>query len=172
MKTFVYLRGEPGVGKITAARILEAELGWKIFWFHDVKNAVFRVVGKHRIPRLMDEVLAPILTYVLRQGHNVIYVRPSREIDSIERVRKAVLSAGAYHFIAVRLAADRATLVDRVNQRNDPYRISNAQDLDAYLSERRDAPFEGEVVIETGQLTPQEVAAEIRRAIEESHGVA
>ena len=84
MKTFLYLRGNPGTGKITIARQLQQHLGWKIFWFHDLKNAVYNIVQEHRIPRLMDAITVPVIQHLLEKEEDIIYVRPSPDKETIE----------------------------------------------------------------------------------------
>ncbi len=108
-KYFLYVRGNPGVGKITVARILEKELGWRVFWFHDVKNAVYNIVQEHRIPRLMDEVTAPIISRLLSKGDNIIYTRCSPDKETVDKVRSLVTSDASYTFLPILLTASYET---------------------------------------------------------------
>lgn len=165
MSNFLYLRGNPGVGKITVARLLEEDLGWRVFWLHDLKNAVYMIVKTHRIPRLMDAVTTPVISHLLEQGADVIYVRPSPDRQTVEQVQQLVLQTPGYTFWPVQLTASRDTLVERVNQRDDPFRISNTADLDTYLQERPPAAIDGELVINTDSLTPQQTAEAIKRQL-------
>lgn len=166
MNHFLYIRGVPGTGKITVAKKIEEKLGWKLFWFHDIKNAVFHVVGKHRIPRLMDEVTSPVIKYLLDNRENVIYVRPSPDHETIDKVRTLVRDHKNYDFQVVRLTASYKTLVQRVMERSDQYRITSKQELDEYLGERSMVDVEGEHVIETDDRTPEEVASQIETIFE------
>lgn len=166
-KTFVYLRGKPGVGKITVARILQGTLGWKLFWFHDLKNAVYEVVQEHRIPHLMSEVTQPVIRYLLNRKEDIIYVRPSPDEKTVEDIREIVAEFPDYRFIVVRLEAPYESLLERVSGRDDPYRISDKASLDSYLSERDMANISHEIVIETAGLTPEEVANKVCKAIED-----
>lgn len=160
-KTFIYLRGQPATGKITVARVLEKELGWKVFWLHELKNTVYDIVREHRIPRLMDELTRPILKFLLERGDNLIYVRPSPDKETIESVRSLLATYPEYKVIVIRLTAAYETLLQRVTSRADEYRISTKEDLDAYIESRVEAPFEGEYCIATDGREPADIAQEI-----------
>ena len=166
MKTLLYLRGKPGSGKITVARILEQQLGFKLFWFHDIKNAVYGIVREHRIPRLMDEITAPILNYLLERKENILYVRPSPDKETVENIRTLTGKDPEYRFVVILLEASYETLQERVQGRDDPFRITSKADLDSYLSERSMAEIPGEHIIQTDALDPTQTAAEIVRIIE------
>ena len=164
MKHFLYILGTPGVGKITVARLLEKELGWRVFWFHDIKNAVTDIVEDRRIPRLMDEVTTPILKYMLAKDENVIYVRPSADRETVEHVRDLVAQYPGYQFRPVRLLASYETLVARVTARKDPYRIQDKAGLDDYMK-RGINKIDGELEVDTDELTPEQVAKAVLKGL-------
>ena len=153
------------MGKITVARLLEADLGWKVLWFHDLKNAVYSVVKEHRIPRLMDEVTKPVIKHLLGQGDNIIYTRCSPDKETVDGVRDLVMAHGNYTFRPVLLTASYNTLLERVSDRDDPFRISSKQDLDGYINNRTTAKIDDELVINTDGLSPQQVAEQIKQAV-------
>ncbi len=163
MQHFIYLRGKPGVGKITIARLLEQGLddSWRVFWLHDLKNAVYDIVKNHRIPRLMDEMTQPIIRFMLDRGDNVIFVRPSPDKETVETMVKTLGDYKDLKVSVVCLDASYDTLLQRATSRDDPHRISDQKELDKYLSEREQVPFPGELVINTDGLTPGQVAAKI-----------
>lgn len=166
MKHFLYLRGNPGVGKITVARILEKELGWKVLWFHDLKNAVYNVVKEHRIPRLMDQVTQPVIEHLLNQGESIIYTRCSPDKETVEGVKRIIASSPAeYTFHPILLTASYSTLLKRVSERDDPFRINSKKDLDEYVNTRSTVGIEGESVIKTDNLSPEQVTAEVLKAL-------
>lgn len=169
-RIFLYLRGTPGSGKITIARILERRLGWKLFWFHDLKNSVYDIVKEHRIPRLMDDITQPIVTHLLLNLHNVIYVRPSPDEETIRKIQRTVCAHPSYSFLVIRLEASYDSLLARVTARRDPYRITAREDLDAYLTERVMAHIPEEHIVSTDELAPDEAADRIIEIIRRSAG--
>ncbi|MBI5138272.1 MAG: hypothetical protein HZA95_00550 [Candidatus Vogelbacteria bacterium] len=164
-KNFLYIRGNPGVGKITVARVLQKQMGWKLFWFHDLKNAIYNIVQEHRIPRLMDEVTVPVVRYMLEKGENIIYVRPSPDLKTVENIREAVQAYPEYTFHVVQLTAPYDVLHERVISREDPYRITNKKDLDAYMGERAMSSIDDEHCVATEGKTAEDVAMTIMRII-------
>jgi len=164
-KHFIYLRGQPATGKITIARILEKELGWKVFWFHELKNAVYDIVKEHRIPRLMDDLTRPILQFLLERGDNLIYVRPSPDKETIESVDSLLKEFPDYDMKVIRLTATYDTLLERVKNREDEYRISTKEDLDEYVNSRAETPFPGEFSVATDGRTPEDIANEIIKIV-------
>ncbi|HSX42055.1 MAG TPA: AAA family ATPase [Candidatus Saccharimonadales bacterium] len=164
-RTFLYLRGEPGVGKITVARIIQKTLSWKLFWFHELKNIIFDIVEEHRIPKLMDQVTLPVIKFLLAQNQNIIYVRPSPDPKTINIARRAVEKFPNYRFLVVTLAAPYETLAKRVSRRNENYRISNRTDLDKYLKDKPSVNYRGEIVIETDGLSPKQVAEKVLKTV-------
>ena len=165
MKTFLYIRGNPATGKITVARVLEQKLGWKLFWFHDLKNAVYNIVKEHRIPRLMDEITVPVVKYILEKGENIIYVRPSPDKETIENIHHAVKQYPEYTFVVIRLEAEYQTMLSRALERHDPYRIPSKDTLDEYLGQTTVANIDGEYIIKTDNTTPEEIAKKIEEIL-------
>jgi predicted kinase len=159
LKTLLYLRGEPGTGKHTVAKLLEQRLGWKVFWLHDL-DSLCVLFGTSKLARLMDDVTKAVLGHFFETGQNLIYVRPSRDRETVYRVLRLAERAG-YRTVLVTLAADYETLRGRVEARvGSDWRVSTRAGLDEYLSRPATAP-EG-VVVQTGGKTAEEVADEVR----------
>jgi hypothetical protein len=162
MSTFLYLRGEPGSGKITTARILERDLGWLLCWFHDL-DGVYRIIGEYQVPRLMDEVMQVVVKHLLPTGRDIIYVRPSRDAESVEKVRQIVAGFPEYRFCPVRLYAPYDVLLNRVERREGkPYRIQDKVGLDEYLQSRPLSKVPGEIVVSTDCKDTRSVAEQIK----------
>lgn len=158
---FIYLRGVPGSGKITTARIVAERLGYRLFWFHDIKNAVQNIVGSREIHRLMDAVTKPIISMLLETGQSIIYVRPSPDQETVVGVRDLVRGHTNYQWHLVTLTASHAALTERVTNRHDPNRIQDTAALDRYIAKRPFCPFEEETIIDTTNLAPDDVADRI-----------
>lgn len=164
-KTFVYLRGQPATGKITVAKLLEKELGWKVFWFHELKNTVYDIVKEHRIPRLMDELTAPIVRYLLERGENLVYVRPSPDKETVEAMLGVLHKYPNYKVVVICLTAEYDTLLERALSRDDPYRISSKEELDSYVNSREEVHIPDEIRIATDGKTPEEVVGEVKKVL-------
>lgn len=158
---FVYLRGTPGSGKITSARIVGERLDYQLFWFHDIKNPIQAIVGNREIHRLMDAVTKPIIATLLEAGRSVIYVRPSPDRETVVGVRDLVLENPRYRWHLITLTASYEALKGRVTNRHDPNRIQDAAVLEQYIAKRPVCPFEDETIIDTTNLTPSEVSDRI-----------
>ncbi len=160
-KTLIYLRGEPGAGKSTVGRILAEQLGWKLFWIHDL-DAICTLVGSSKIPRLMDTVTEAVIRELFRKGDDFIYVRPSRDKETVSGIQFDARSHG-YRVVLVHLSANYDTLLERVTHRTgNGHRITTKAGLDEYLQGREPQFVAGETIIFTDTLTPEEVAAKIK----------
>ncbi len=160
-KTLLYLRGEPGSGKITTARILAKDLGWKLFWIHDL-DAICQIIGSSKIPRLMDTVTEAVIRELFRKQENFIYVRPSRDRETVAGITFEARSFG-YNVVIVNLNAAYDKLVERVtNRSSNGHRITTKEGLDEYLESRPQVAIHNETAIDTTWMKPEEVAAKIK----------
>lgn len=166
MSRLLYIRGEPGAGKITTARIVAQDLGWKLLWFHDF-DFLRDLVGAKHADQVIGDAVYEVLKGVFRNQQDVIYVRPSRTPVTVERIRNLALLNG-YEFILVGLTADYMSLSERVSTRKaSKYRINSTEMLDEYLSRPEHYEFPGQITIDTTNLSPIEVAVKIEEAIDD-----
>jgi len=165
MPVALYLRGAPGTGKNTTARILERGLGWPRLWVHHF-DPLYRIVGDHRLPDLTDRLMRVAANYLMEQRRNLLVVRPSRQTRGMECVQDEAKKFG-YTFIAVRLTASYESMLARVQSRQNesPFRVNSKDGLDEYLNSRKEEEFANEIVISTDKMNPEEVAAKIRELI-------
>ena len=103
MPTVLYIRGEPGSGKSTVARVLERDLGWPLVWVHHF-DPIYAAIGEHRVPDLTDKLIRSVALHLMVQDRSMIVVRPSRQTWGMECVAKDA-KANRYKFVPVRLAA-------------------------------------------------------------------
>ena len=165
MPTVVYLRGCPGSGKNVCARLLERDLGWPRLWVHQL-DVLFKVIGEYRVPRLTDRLLSEVASYLMGRGKDFIFVRPSRDAASVKSIAE-LAAANGYNFVPVRLAASYDTLVTRVTRRwaESPFRLTTKEALDEYLEARPESAYPGEHVIDTDNLTPEDVAGKVKELL-------
>lgn len=164
LPTCLYIRGEPGAGKKTTADILKRDLGWALCWLHRL-DGVYEIVGHHPPPDVMDQVLRPVVGYLMRQGRDILFVRPARSRLSVDAVSRQAKARG-YKFICVRLTASYETLLNRVCQREpSEYRVWDGEGLDRYLEARPLEPFPGEFEVKTDTLTPEQVAGRVKELL-------
>lgn len=167
MPTVCYLRGAPGTGKNTVARIIERDLGWPRLWVHQL-DSVYRVIGNYKVPRLTDTIMRAVANHLCEDGKDFLFVRPSRDSESVYSIRDMVMRFHpGYQFVAVKLTASYQTLVTRVTRRwaESPFRLTTKESLDEYLNARPESDFPGEHVIDTTALTPEQVAGRIKELL-------
>lgn len=167
MPTCLYIRGCPGSGKHTVARILERDLGWPRLWVHHF-DPVYRAIGEYQVPDLTDALVGAAARHLMGRGRDFLVVRPTRDAGAL----KAMESLAYHHrygVVPVRLAASYATLVTRVRRRQcgseSPFRLTTKEALDEYLGARPESAFPGEHVIDTDALTPEQVAGKIKELL-------
>jgi hypothetical protein len=167
-RVFVFLRGEPGVGKITVARLLSRDLpSWDLLWFHDFCRD--EPAGGRASEDAERRVMAAVRESVGRRHDkrkSVIYVRPARTAAAVNPVR-AVAASADYHFLPIRLTAEYATLCERIRGRAEQFRVSTPAELDKYRAGRVLETVPGEVVIATDDLSAGQVAGKVLAAIVE-----
>lgn len=166
MPTCLYLRGTPGTGKNTVARILERDLGWPRLWCHHF-DAVYRVIGEYKVPELTDMLMRYVARHIIKnQGRDFMIVRPSRNRVGLDHIAPIARHHG-YTFIPVRLTASYPVLVTRVTRRwaESPFRLTTKEALDEYLGARPESEYPGEHVIQTDDLAPEEVAGRIKELL-------
>ncbi len=140
--TLLYLRGAPGTGKYTVAKILRDELGWPFFWYHQAGEGLVYVKGGHEL------------------GISMIYARPARLKESVSNV---LALAPDHRHVVVMLAANYGTMVERVGKREKIHnRLSTEAQLAAYFSERPFDPWPGEHKVWADNCGPKTVAAKVR----------
>jgi len=167
MPTCLYIRGCPGSGKHTTSRILERDLGWPRLWVHHF-DAVYRAIGEYKVPELTDALIGAAARHLMRHGRDFLIVRPTRDAGTLLGI-DTLTRRFQYALVPVRLTASYNTLVTRVRRRacgnESPFRLTTKEALDEYLESRPEQPFEGEHVIDTDELSPEEVAGRIKELL-------
>jgi hypothetical protein len=153
--TLLYLRGEPGSGKLTIATHLKLLLDWEHVWFHDLyslPNTDPVEIARRVLPGLADH---------LRWGKSLIFSRPSRLATTVECVEVMARHCGYDVFVA-RLTASRETLLQRVEGRKKlDWRVSDEAGLDRYLHDGGAEAYLGERVYVNDGIEPFDLAERI-----------
>lgn len=165
MPTCLYLRGAPGTGKRTCADLLERDLQWPVVWVHAF-DPIYKAIGEYKCPDLTDKLIRDVSSHLMERKRDFIVVRPSRQERGMNCV-KAPATVHGYKFIAVQLIADYVTLCTRVTRRwhESEFRLTTKEALDEYLADRKAEPFDGEHIIDTTKMTPEQVAGKIKELL-------
>lgn len=163
MKIFLFIRGMPGAGKISTARELESRLGWRIFWQHSIRDAIVDIVGDHFISELADEVMKPIIHFLLKQKDNVIFVRSDIDGKMAKYIAKFLKKINGYKLCFVSLTAEKDILLKRCLARSDHHRIPSKERFDKYLRSKPPLKrlYRDELVIDTTKIPVSQVADKI-----------
>ena len=159
--TLLYIRGCPGSGKITTAKIVARELGWPLLWFHDfdfLRPAIGEALAADMV---IGDAIHVVLNGLIKSGRNVVYVRPSRTPETVNRTRRLAEQHGC-RFVLVGLTASYGTLCERVSSRpGTEYRISTRDGLDEYLSRPEFYEFDDQHTFDTTDIWPSKTAQKI-----------
>jgi rfaE bifunctional protein nucleotidyltransferase chain/domain len=170
MPNFLFLRGCPGSGKITVGRLLQRDLGWSLFWFHDL-DRICVALGQHirDVPELTNKIVGDVIEHMLANSKNIIFVRPASDWQSVESVRQQVVQHTKYRFHCVTLTAEYETLAKRVETRDmrarkAGFHIRNREGLDEYLAIRKKSAGPPAIYeeIATDNVSPEQTAATIK----------
>lgn len=165
MPVCLYLRGCPGSGKRTVADVLERDLGWPVVWVH-LFDPVYKAIGEYKVPSLTDKLIRSTANHLMDKGRNLIVARPSRQTWGMWSLSKDAAQK-KYTFVPVKLVADYRTLVTRVTRRwtESDFRLTTKEALDEYIGARPEEAFDGEHLIATDDLTPEQVAARVKELL-------
>jgi len=165
MPTCLFIRGAPGTGKNTVARLLERDLKWPRLWVHHF-DAIYRIIGEYKCPSLTDKLIRDVASHLMERQRDLMIVRPSRQTWGMDCI-KNIATVFKFNFVPVQLTASYDNLVTRVTRRwtESPFRLTTKEALDEYLGSRPEQSFDGEHVINTDDLTPEEVAARVKELL-------
>lgn len=115
----IFLYGPPAVGKLTIAKELQTELGYKLFHNHMLINVLGEIFGYDKPERrkLVREFRLRILEEAARDNIDMIITignAGSAIFDYFDQLIDAVEANGGKIYF-VHLTADRETLLKRVN---------------------------------------------------------
>ena len=167
---FIALYGPPAAGKLTVARELAKQTGFKLFHGHLTMNAVSPVFewGSESYKRVLPEIRRIMLEEAVRVDVSLVFsfvYSPSRKHVSGSYF-EAVEKAGG-EVCLVRLFADKAITEQRVTNasRVEAGKMHTVEELRTYVQKLNDLNQltlgRDSLELDTGKLTPTESAKAI-----------
>lgn len=169
----VYLYGPPAVGKLTVAKALEAQTGYRLFHNHLTVNAL-REVFDFRSPAFVEvstRLRLDVFATAMRHGVDLIFTNnsawrgfpPGAFLGFVEQARATTTAAGS-DFLLVRLTASMETMESRVDaeSRHEHGKLVDVERLRSLLAEVGEPVAQGTTLtIDTGAASPEAAAAVI-----------
>lgn len=167
----ILLYGPPAVGKLTIAKLLERETGYKLLHNHLILNALSDFFGFDHPARkkLEPEFFQKMLQEALGADMNVIITScktgPARNSFYVGLLRM-IEEKGGRCFL-VQLTASKAVLLNRVAHvsRVANKKLSDKNSLEKFIIEHHEVfepiPERDQLVIDTELFSPEESAAQI-----------
>lgn len=181
--TLVYLYGPPAVGKLTVARELHRQTGFKLFHNHLTVDAV-RPVFDFASPPFMEVIHRLRLdVFETAANHRVSLIFTNNSVWGIpngrslfaafaEEAKERVERAGGT-VLFVQLTAATDALVERVGSasRRDLGKLVKPERLLQLLAQLDSSPLHpDDLVIDTGRLQPPESAAQVMAQLRSADG--
>jgi shikimate kinase len=180
----VILYGMVAVGKLTVAKALQQELGYRLTHNHLINDLVWSIFEPRTLDgnQLIEKLRYELYEEAARHGVSVIithayshaYVSPTglSDPDYMRALETKLEAAGADTFF-VHLQADRETLIERVQgeSRREHRKLTDVSTLMEYLGGKNDldvttpAPVRNNLVIDTTDLTVEETAKRIAEEV-------
>ena len=174
----IYIYGAPAVGKLTTAKILAENTGFKLVHNHlttDLARAVFErgnPKGDMYIAKLRFEMLEVALSehvsgYIMTGAHAHNFIYPNGESDEwFAKELEAITEKNGGEFYGINLVTNTETLMRRVIEpnRRDWGKISNPDMLQNSLQKydyMKTAPLKNNLIINNTDKTVEEVVKQI-----------
>ncbi len=171
----IVLYGMVAVGKLTVARALQEELGYRLTHNHLINDLVWSIFDQGTLEgnSLIERLRYELYEKAIRRGVNVIithcysheYVSPTGLTDPqyLIELEKRLEAAGGQTFF-VHLQAERSALLERVQgeSRREYRKITDVSMMKDYLDSkdldvRTSAPVRNNLVIDSTNLKPEDV---------------
>ena len=172
----IIIYGMIAVGKLTVAKALQKELGFRLTHNHLINDLVWSTFDRDTLEgnRLIEKLRFEIYEEAVRHGQNIIvthcysqdYVSPTGLSDPeyLKQLEERLEAAGA-QTLFVHLQADRETLLSRVENesRREYKKLTNVAKMKEYLNEKylditTSAPVKNNIVIDNTRMEPEEAA--------------
>jgi shikimate kinase len=179
----VILYGMVAVGKLTVARELQEELGYRLTHNHLVNDLVWSIYDRGTLEAnsLIEKLRFELCEDAVKHGINIIithayshdYISPTglSDPDYLKALEEKLEAAGA-HTLFVHLQADREVLMERVQgeTRKEYRKLTDTTQMAEYLDAkdfdmRTSAPVKNNLVIETTNKSVEDVVKVIAQEL-------
>lgn len=179
----IIIYGMIAVGKLTVAKALQKELGFKLTHNHLINDLVWSVFDRNTFEAndLIEKMRFQVYEEAIRHNVNIIvthcyshdYVSPTGLSDPeyLRQLEEKLEAVGA-RTLFVHLQADRETLLKRVDgeSRHQYKKLTSIEKMIEYLDEKffdlnTSAPVRNNHVIDNTNMAPEDVAASIAEKV-------
>jgi len=179
----VVIYGMVAVGKLTVARALQKEFGYRLTHNHLINDLVWSIFDRGTLEgnSLIERLRYELYEEAVRQGVNVIithcyshdYVSPTglSDPDYLKTLEEKLQDAGA-RTLFIHLQADNQTLLERVQgeSRHEYRKLTDVEKMSEYLNDksldvRTSASVKNNVVIDNTNMSVEEVVRLVAQEI-------
>src|SRR3989338_4135494 len=183
MPVAIIIYGMVAVGKLTVAKALQKELGYKLTHNHLVSDLVLSIFDRGTLEgnRLIERLRYELYEEAINQGVSVIithcyshdYVSPTglSDPDYLKTLEEKLEASGA-KTLFIHLQADNQVLLERVQgeSRHEYRKLTDVAKMSEYLEDKKldvrtSAPVKNNLVIDNTNMSVEDVVKLIRTAV-------
>jgi shikimate kinase len=182
----IIIYGMVAVGKLTVAKALQKELGYKLTHNHLINDLVWSIFERQTLEgnRLIEKLRFELYEEAVREGVSIIithcyshdYISPTglSDPDYLRQLENKLEAAGA-QTLFVHLQADRNVLLERVQgeSRKEYRKLTDVSQMEKYLNDKSvdvttSALVKNNIVIDNTHMTAEDVVKIIAEYLEKA----